>query len=190
MSAEAIPVGKRGVALDDILPDNWGKAWFPELGEKSVRAITEIRAGAEIIIIEGHAGAREASPYELKFERYIGLAGSIDLFYRATEENRYPVADSGVKDDYHEVMTALATVTYVVGTDAYARDPSVPWGQRFVATTVTILCAQNSWVRFNGQSRVEHYVPAGVPTTWALKVTALWIRMDTIPGLARIWMVG
>lgn len=187
---EKLKVGTRGVALEDILPAAKGIAWFKVQGELECLAITEVRAGAEVIVVDGHRGIREASPYELKFERYVGLAGQTRLFFRATEENRYPVADSGVKDDFARIATGAAQVAYVVGTNAFAADSGVPWGQTFTATILTVLCNQNAWIRFNGDSRVLHYIPANIPTDFPLKITQFWIVQDALAGVADIWMFG
>ena len=181
----------RGIALENILPGNQGRAFFVAEGEVTCKAITEVRAGTEVIVIDGHKGIREASPYELKYERYIGLAGSTGLFYRATEENRYPVVDSGVKDDSVRLATAAAPGThYVVGTNAFAADPGVPWGATFTASLLTVLCNQNAWIRFNGGNRVLHFIPANIPTQFPFKITEFWIMLDTIAGVADIWMFG
>jgi len=181
----------RGIALEDMLPTKEGAVFFVEHGEVTCKAVTEVRAGTEIIVIDGHKGIREASPYELKFERYIGLAGSTGLFFRATEENRYPVADSGVKDDSARLATVGAPgVHYVVGANAFAADPGVPWGATFTATILTVLCNQNAWIRFNGGNRVLHFIPANVPTEFPFKITEFWLLTDVVAGVADIWMFG
>lgn len=189
--AVTLKMYSRGIALDNIVPGKEGRVFFVEHGEVSCKAITEVRAGSEVIVIDGHKGIREASPYELKFERYIGLAGQTGLFSRATEEHRYPVVDSGVKDDSARLNTAAAPGThYVVGANAYAADPSVPWGQTFTASRVSVLCNQNAWIRFNAGSRVLHFIPANIPTVFPFKITEFWLLTDVVAGVADVWMFG
>jgi len=182
----------RGISLEDILPGKQGRVFFVEHGEVTCKAVTEVRAGTEVIVINGHKGIREASPYELKFERYPALAaGATGLFFRATEEHRYPVVDSSVKDDSARIATVAVPGThYVVGTNAFAADPGVPWGQTFTASLLIVLCNQNAWIRFNTGQRVLHWIPANIPTEFPRKITQFWIMQDVVGGIADIWMFG
>ena len=182
-----LKVGTRGIALEDIEPTKQGTAYFEEHGEVEVRAVTEVRAGSDIVVIDGKKGVRESSPYELKYARAWLRP---ERFYRATEETRYPVADSGVKDDFARIATGAVQQAYVVGTNAFAADNNVPWRRTFTATRLVFRATQNCWVRFNGESRVQHFIPLGVDREFKLKVSVFFIVQDTLAGVCDVYMEG
>jgi hypothetical protein len=100
-------------------------------------------------------------------------------------------------DDYAEIPFTNVEVAYVVGTNAYASDPtSCPAVNKdtgvpgFMAHNTLLYATQNCYVRFNGASRVQHLLFANTYYQFRRKIMALSVVRQNINGVLYAWFEG
>lgn len=143
-------VGMLGWSAENIAKDDTGLVWFPT-GEKDprwgygfkwakqrVKAIEEVRAHVEVIVVDENLNIKEHTPVEVKILGYI-YDDSVVVAY-----NPAPAAQT----------------RYIIGTAARAADPAVP--APFVAELVFLEPTTACFVRFETNTRVQHPLAAGV----------------------------
>jgi hypothetical protein len=122
-------------------------------------------------------------------------------------------------DDYIEIAFTLVEDYYVVGLMAYLLDTNVPdlftgWSlfrheqpgspaflaalvgptlpvevPSFESKTMMFLCDQDCYIRFEGASRVQHYIPKNTFMTFNRRCNMFFV-MGLIAGTLKVWMLG
>lgn len=96
------------------------------------------------------------------------------------------VAPEVSKDDYAEINYTGTETNYMIGTNAFAADPNVPWGATFVAKRVLLLPTTNCLVRFNGASRVQHLLLANQQYEVLISIERIYVVRQVADGVLYI----
>lgn len=60
----------------------------------------------------------------------------------------------------------------------------------FEAKDILFWADQNCWVRFEGSSRVQHYIPINTYMRFHRRCFMFWVQRDTADGTLRCWIEG
>lgn len=90
-------------------------------------------------------------------------------------------------DDYVAISFTGEQVSYVCGTNAKAADASVAL---FKARSTLLFATQDCWVRFDGERRVQHFIPADTYIEYDRRWTTLYVVRDSTNGVLRCYMEG
>ncbi len=60
----------------------------------------------------------------------------------------------------------------------------------FEAKDILVWSDQNCWIRFEGSSRVQHYIPQNTYMRFHRRCFMFWVQQDTNPGVLRCWIEG
>ncbi len=76
---------------------------------------------------------------------------------------------------------------------AFGVIPSFVWPAQvpaFEAKDILFYCTQNARVRFEGSSRVQHYIPANTYMRFHRRCFMFFVQRDTADGILRAWLEG
>ena len=103
-------------------------------------------------------------------------------------------------DDSTTINFTATVQSYVIGTDAYAADPTglATWARNppvtgrpgFMAQEILLYCTTNCLVRFNGSTRVQHLLLANNFYTFYRKVHTVYAVRETADGILYVWAEG
>ena len=189
--SKKLPVGSLGVCHTAIANGAWGEAFIHyvppqakgqwDLGTYQIHALENIRENRDIIIVSANNGAIEHTPQEIK---YMNLN---EEWQRVDEIFPLPVTDAYVYDDYAAIAFTATTTQYDIGTNARAADSSRPL---FEGKSILLFATQNCRVRFNGSSRVQHFINSGAYYTFDLRVRSIHVVRDLVNGTLQVWVTG
>lgn len=167
MLTRQIVVGMLGWSAESIAKGATGLVWFPTGAEDPrfrwgfkwekhrVKAIEEIRAHQEVVVVDELHNIKEHTPVEAKILGYI-------------------------YDDYVALPYAAAEVPYKIGTQAHAADSAVP--SNFIAELLRLTPTTNCLVRFEGDKRVQHLLLAGIQFTYERRCKIIYVQQQA-PGI-------
>ncbi|MFQ6064231.1 MAG: hypothetical protein ACE5L6_02030 [Candidatus Bathyarchaeia archaeon] len=163
--AVKLKVYTKGIALQEIKPGEQGVCYFPEHGEVDVIATTLISQYQEVMVV---SGKREVAP--------------------AYPEVTWPTHQ---KSDYAAIAYGATEVKYIIGTNAYAADSRVAWGETFTARICWLQPTTNCLVRFNGDSRVQHLLLANQLYPFEeVSVSEIYVAQQAVPGILYVHCWG
>ena len=83
--------------------------------------------------------------------------------------------------------TWLATLIALGVIPTFAWPAQVP---AFEAKDLLFHCDQNAWVRFEGSSRIQHYIPQNTYMRFHRRCFMFFVQRDTVDGVFRAWLEG
>lgn len=164
-----------GWSAENIPKDDTGNVWFPTGPEDPrftwgfkwvkhrVKAMEEVRAHVEVIVVNERELIKEHTPVEVKVMGYI-------------------------YDDHAAVAYAAAQVSYKIGTQAHAADPVVP--DNFISEIMRLTPTTACLVRFDDDIRVQHPIPAGVQLTYERRCKEIFVQQLILPGTLTVRALG
>jgi len=60
----------------------------------------------------------------------------------------------------------------------------------FEAKDILVWSDQNAWIRFEGSSRVQHYIPQNTYMRFHRRHFMFWVQRDTVDGVLRAYIEG
>lgn len=60
----------------------------------------------------------------------------------------------------------------------------------FEAKDILFYATQDCWVRFEGNSRVQHFIPKNTFMRFHRRCFMFWVQSDTVDGVLYAWMEG
>jgi hypothetical protein len=60
----------------------------------------------------------------------------------------------------------------------------------FEAKDILFYATENCWVRFEGSSRVQHYIPKEDYIRFHRRCFIFWVQQDSVSGTLRAWLEG
>ena len=198
ISLAPLKVGMLGLSIDAIDQGKWGYVYLP-LGNRDttfaggrvwirikVRVIESVRAERDIIVANDQGEVKEHTPVELSYQTVTGI--TIGSYQRVTEAYPLPITDAYEYDDYTEIDFTSSESNYTIGTNAKAADSSLP--STFEGKSILFFATQNCKIRFNGLSRVQHYLNSGVYYSFNVRTSIIYVVRDTADGTLQIWVTG
>lgn len=177
-----------GVCLGDIAEGDFGSALFEkvpgsgEYYEFEVKAIEYVREHHECWVVDDNNGITEHTPQELRAETSAGIP------YRITDLYPLPVTISYVYRDYHEESYTATESEYTIGTDAHTARSSSP--ESFTALSTLLIASTDCYVRINESDDVQIKLNAGIPYSFGIRITKLYIQRVTTNGVLQIYAGG
>ena len=92
-------------------------------------------------------------------------------------------------DDYASIAFTATETSYVVGTNANAAEAE-SWPSGVPAKDILFFATQDCLVRFEGPSRVQHFIPANTYVRFRRRCFRFYVVRDTVDGTLRVWIEG
>jgi hypothetical protein len=183
MSLQDIPMGKKGYVKMPVGARNLTMAGGRQWVKLKVTAMEDVRLFRDVIVGNDQGEVKEHTPVELSYEKAAGG------YQRVGELNPLPVqTNMGIYDDYARLLYTTSELSYAIGTNAHAADSdNVPL---FTATQITLWSDNKLWVRFNGASRVQHYIADYTPYTFPVKCSILYYAPYIGAGYLHLHAIG
>jgi len=93
-----------------------------------------------------------------------------------------------VYDDFAQIAFTQSPTRYVIGTNAYNADRTLP--SSFLADIIFLTADQDCYVRFEADTRVEHLLLAGVQYEYKRRTDMIWVRRRTVDGTLTVRALG
>jgi len=168
-------IGMLGWSTENIAKDSEGYCYFPTGPEDPryrwgykwekhrVVAMENVRAYREVVVLDEFEHVKEHTPVETKPLGYV-------------------------YDDFAQIAFTQSPTRYVIGTNAYNADRTLP--SSFLADIIFLSADQDCYVRFEGDTRVEHLLLAGVQYEYKRRTDMIWVRRRTVNGTLTIRALG
>jgi len=164
-----------GWSAENIKRGEDGYVWFPT-GPKDPRyrygyvwqkhrvtAMEDVRAYREVVVVDEREYVKEHTPVETKPLGYV-------------------------YDDYAEISFTDTPTRYIIGTNAYEADKTLP--SSFLADIIFLMTNQDCYVKFEEDDRVEHLLLAGVQYEYKRRTDTIWVRRRTTNGTLTLRALG
>jgi len=162
-SAENIKKGSQGYCYFPTGPEDpryrWGYRWE----RHRVVAMEDVRAYREVVVMDEYEHVKEHTPVETKPLGYV-------------------------YDDFAQIAFTATPTRYVIGTNAYNADRTLP--SSFLADILYLEADQDCYVRFEADTRVEHLLLAGVQYEYKRRTNTIWVRRRTVDGTLMVRALG
>lgn len=146
----------------------------------------EVKGGINYALVKRHYDCDD----------YVAIASTVNQDYYTVGTMAY-LSDTTVPDVWRgwtffahgqPAMPAwLATLIAFGVIPTFTWPPQVP---AFEAKDLLFHCDQNCLVRFEGSSRVQHYIPQNTYMRFHRRCFMFWVQRDTVDGTLRVWIEG